>query len=164
MTDQRVDHGSFRIERSYDAPPKHVFAAWATEAEKDRWFGAGDDFLTHTDEYTLDFAVGRDEHLVGTLPNGRRFRYDATYLDIVDDVRIVSAYAVSINERRTSVSLMTVELNEEGGGTRLVLTEQGAFLDGLDSNDQREEGARDSLDTLARHLLRREPVGTPGDA
>jgi hypothetical protein len=37
-------------------------------------------------------------------------------------------------------------------GTRLVLTEQGAFLDGLDTNAQRQEGAADSLDKLGAFL------------
>ena len=152
MTNLRVDHGSFSIEHQYDASPDRVFAAWASHAEKDRWFGTGDDFLTQTDEYRLDFRVGGDERLAGTLPNGRRFGYDATYMDIVPGARIVAAYSVSIDGRRTSVSLMTVELSGDQSHTRLVLTEQGAFLDGLDSNDQRVEGARDSLETLARHL------------
>ena len=110
MTDHRVDHGSFRIERTYAASPQQVFAAWASQQEKDRWFGEGDDFLSQTDEYTLDFREGGDERLVGTLPNGRRFSYDANYLDIVDAARIVAAYSVSIDDQRTSVSLMTVEL------------------------------------------------------
>ena len=152
MTVHSVDHGSFSIERHYDAPPERVFAAWASHESKDRWFGAGDDFLTHTDEYVLDFHVGGDERLEGILPNGRQFSYDATYLDIVDSSRIILAYSVSIDGRRTSVSLMTVEISGVGDETRLVLTEQGAFLDGLDSNDQRKEGALDSLEKLARHL------------
>jgi len=152
MTEHRVDHGAFTLERTYDATPARVFEAWATHAEKDRWFGTGDDFLAQTDEYVLDFRVGGDERLTGSLPNGRRFRYDATYMDIVNDQRFVAAYSVSIDERRTSVSLMTVDLTDVGGRTRLVLTEQGAFLDGLDSNDQRVEGARDSLETLAGYL------------
>jgi uncharacterized protein YndB with AHSA1/START domain len=152
MTDHRVDHGSFSIERTYAASPQQVFAAWASEQEKDRWFGAGDDFLSQTDEYTLDFRVGGDERLEGTLPNGRRFSYDANYLDIVDAARIVAAYSVSIDDQRTSASLMTVEFNGEGRETRLVLTEQGAFLDGLDSNDQRQEGATDMLDKLGQHV------------
>ena len=152
MIDHRVDHGSFRIERTYAASPQQVFAAWASHQEKDRWFGEGDDFLSQTDEYTLDFREGGDERLAGTLPNGRRFSYDANYLDIVDAARIVAAYTVSIDDQRTSVSLMTVELTGEGSETRLVLTEQGAFLDGLDSNDQRQEGATDMLDKLGQHL------------
>lgn len=42
----------------------------------------------------------------------------------------------------------------EGGGTRLALTERGAFLDGLDRPRDRERGTRDHLDALAAELER----------
>lgn len=38
--------------------------------------------------------------------------------------------------------------------TRLVLTEQGAFRDGLDRPRDRERGTRDHLDALAAELVR----------
>ena len=150
MTDRSVVHGSFSIERNYSTAPQRVFAAWASQSEKNRWFGEGDDFLASTDEYTLDFRVGGRERHNGTLPGGRAFNYDAIYQDIVDDRRIIASYDVRIGGRRISVSLMTIEISAHiPAGTRLVLTEQGAFLDGLDTNAQRAEGARDSLDNSA---------------
>jgi hypothetical protein len=48
--------------------------------------------------------------------------------------------------------LPTVELNRSGDGTRLVLTEQGAFLDGLEPPAWREQGTGDWLDALGVHL------------
>jgi len=158
MTDRSVVHDSFIIERVYPATPQRVFAAWASHPEKDRWFGEGDDFLASTSDYTLDFRVGGRERLAGTLPDGRAFTYDALYQDIVADQRIVASYDVCIDGRRNSVSLMTVEFDEIARGTRLMLTEQGAFLDGLDSNAQREEGARDSLDKLGEYLRGQDEV------
>ena len=152
MTDRTVEHGTFSVERIYPAAADAVFAAWATQAAKDVWFGTGDDFLEVTDRYALDFREGGRERLVGRFANGRTFSYDAIYHDIVVGRRIVTSYDVAIDGRRTSVSLMTVEFTETTGGTRVVLTEQGAFLDGLDSNAQREEGALDSLDKLGRYL------------
>jgi uncharacterized protein YndB with AHSA1/START domain len=155
MTDSTVAHGEFSIERIYSAPPERVFAAWSSRAAKNLWFGEGDDFLAFTPEYTLDFRVGGQERLEGKLPDGRAFAYAAFYQDIVVDRRIVASYDVRIDGRRTSVSLMTVEFAAAPGGTRLILTEQGAFLDGLDTNAQREEGARDSLDKLDEYLSER---------
>ena len=152
MNGHSVAHGSFSIERTYPASPERVFAAWASHAAKDAWFGTGDDFLAVTDEYALDFRVGGREHLGGTMPNGRAFTYDSVYLDIVDCRRLVAAYDVCVDGRRTSVSLLTVEFTDVSDGSRVVLTEQGAFLDGLDSNDQRREGALDSLDMLGLYL------------
>jgi uncharacterized protein YndB with AHSA1/START domain len=152
MTEHSAAHGTFQIQRTFPAPRDRVFAAWALHAAKNAWFGEGDDFLNLTDEYTLDFRVGGRERLEGTLPSGNAFLYEAQYHDIVEDERIIASYEVAINGRRTSVSLMTVEFQKADRGTRLLITEQGAFLDGLDSNDQREEGARDSMKQLAGFL------------
>ena len=153
MTTRSVDHGSFTIERAYGSPPERVFDAWASRDQKNEWFGEGDEFLDITNEYTLDFRVGGRERLVGRFVDGREFSYEAVYQDIVANERIICSYDVSIDGRRNSVSLMTVELfTTPHGGTTLRLTEQGAFLDGLDSNEQRQEGAEDSLNKLGAHL------------
>jgi len=152
IANRSVTHGTFSVERTYPVPPERVFASWASRSEKNTWFGEGDDFLATTDEYTLDFRVGGHERLAGTLPSGRLFTYDGDFQDIVDDRRIVSSYDVCIDSVRISVSLMTIELAPVSDGTRLVLTEQGAFLDGLDTNEQRQEGATDMLDQLGEFL------------
>jgi len=65
MTDRSVVHGSFTVERSYPTTPHRVFTAWASQPEKNRWFGEGDDFLASTSEYTLDFRVGGHERHEG---------------------------------------------------------------------------------------------------
>jgi hypothetical protein len=48
----------------------------------------------------------------------------------------------------------TVELGPEGAGTRLVLTEQGAYFDGLDDTGERERGTAELLDALGAELRR----------
>jgi hypothetical protein len=52
------------------------------------------------------------------------------------------------------VSLTTVELGPTGAGTRLLLTEQGTFLDGREPARWREEGTGRWLDALAAELPR----------
>ena len=71
----------------------------------------------------------------------------------MEDRRIVASYDVRVDGRRTSVSLMTVEFEPTAAVLQAILTEQGAFLDGLDSNDQRQDGALDSLNKLGDDLL-----------
>jgi len=74
------------------------------------------------------------------------------YYDIVPDHRIVYSYEMYAGEKRMSVSLATVEIAPDSDGTKLTYTEQGAFLDGIDEPEAREEGTAWLLDNLAKYL------------
>jgi uncharacterized protein YndB with AHSA1/START domain len=161
MTDRTIVHGTFVIEREYPASPARVFAAFADPATKRRWFVAGKG--TEIDEFTMDFRVGGRESTrfrftggaaapPGAPPNGSPMRNDTTYLDIVPERRIVFAYTMALGDKRFSASLSTVDLRASGGGTRLVFTEQAAFLDGGDGPKLREEGWRGLFSRLDEEL------------
>lgn len=62
-----------------------------------------------------------------------------------------------LDETRISVSLASVELEAASAGTRLVYTEQGAYLDGHDTPALREEGTIQLLDALGA-ALQHEPA------
>jgi uncharacterized protein YndB with AHSA1/START domain len=145
-----VVHDSFTLERTYPAPAERVFAAWATIEAKSHWFG-NEEGLEPVGEHTLDFTVGGGEHLAAKA-EGKVFNFDATYYDIVDNERIVWAYDMRMDGRRISVSLGSVEIIPVPGGSKLMLTEQGAFLDGLDTNAQRAEGTEEFLNSLGTYL------------
>jgi hypothetical protein len=70
--------------------------------------------------------------------------------------RIVVANWIDVDHQRISVSQVTAEILPEGPGTRLVATEQGAYLDGFDSPDSRAGGIRAQLKALADQLTRGE--------
>jgi uncharacterized protein YndB with AHSA1/START domain len=78
--------------------------------------------------------------------------FDCHYYDIVPNERIVYAYEMYLDDQRISVSVATIEFKPVAKGTRLVLTEQGAFLDGFDNPKLREEGTRQLMDALAASL------------
>jgi hypothetical protein len=61
---------------------------------------------------------------------------------------------MNLGDTRISVSLATVEFKPAGKGTRLIFTEQGAFLDGHDTPAQREQGTGYLLDALGEELRR----------
>jgi uncharacterized protein YndB with AHSA1/START domain len=150
MTERSVSHATFAVERVYDASPARVFAAWSQPEAKRRWFVGPDNF--EKSNHQLDFRIGGQESVSGGAPGGPVYHYQATYQDIVPDQRIVTTYEMLMDDRRISVSVATVELKREGQGTRLVLTEMGAFLDGLDNVQQRQEGTRGLLDNLGKAL------------
>jgi uncharacterized protein YndB with AHSA1/START domain len=152
MTDRSVTHATFVVERSYDASPARVFAAWADPAAKARWFAGPEEW--GPDEFELDFRVGGREVSRGGPKGGPVHRYEARYQDIVTDERIVYSYWMHLDDALISVSVATVELRAEGAGTRLVLTEQGAYLDGHDTSAQRQQGTGELLDALGAALAR----------
>ncbi len=152
MTERSANHATFVIERTLDAPPARVFAAWAEPKAKARWF-VGPDAWEKSD-HKLDFRVGGQESVSGGPPGGPVHYYNATYQDIVPSERIVSTYDMHLDSTRISVSLSTVEFKPAGSGTRLIYTEQGVFLDGYDSVVDRERGTCDLLDNLDAELRR----------
>jgi uncharacterized protein YndB with AHSA1/START domain len=150
MKTPSVTHGSFTIERSYAAPPARVFHAWADPVAKARWFGGPDEWEKSRPEF--DFRVGGRERVSGGPKGGQSHDFAATYLDIIPDRRIIYCYEMHLGAARISISLATVEFRPEGSGTCLVVTEQGAFLDGYDDAGGREEGTRWLLGKLETSL------------
>ena len=71
------------------------------------------------------------------------------------DERIIHTYEMARFGRRMSISVQTIELSAEPGGTRLVLTDQGVYLDGRDNPAQRREGISLDLDQLGKALAAR---------
>jgi uncharacterized protein YndB with AHSA1/START domain len=149
MSERSVTHATFVLERLYDATPARVFAAWADAESKARWFSC------HA-SYRLDFRVGGRETTSGGEEGGPVYSYEARFQDIVPGRRIIYSYDMHEDDRRISVSLATVELDPEGEGTRLIFTEQGAFLDG-DRSGIHERGTAVGLERLEEELRRTAP-------
>ncbi|MEU5884095.1 SRPBCC domain-containing protein [Spirillospora sp. NPDC047279] len=143
MTDHSVKHSTFTLERSYAASPATVFAAWSDRDTKAKWFAAEDG------RYSLDFRVGGTEAVHGG-GDGAGLVARSEYRDIVPDERIVYTTALYTDEVLSTVSLTTVQFVRDDAGTRLVLTEQGTFLDDREQPEWREQGTGDWLDALGR--------------
>jgi uncharacterized protein YndB with AHSA1/START domain len=147
MTDHVVKHSTFTLERTYAASPAAVFAAWSDRDTKANWFAAEDR------RYTLDFRVGGTEAVHGRV--GADLVARSEYHDIVPNERIVYTTALFTNNVLSTVSLTTVQFDRDGDGTRLVLTEQGTFLDDQEKPEWREQGTGDWLDALGRQVGQR---------
>lgn len=145
MTERSAVHSTFVIERTYDASPARVFAAWAEPAAKARWAAC------HA-HHEMDFRIGGREVSSGGEPGGPVYTTEAWYRDIEPGERIVYSYTLSVDETRVSVSLVTVEITPDPGGTRLTYTEQGVYLDGHDTPEQRERGTREGFERLTEEV------------
>jgi uncharacterized protein YndB with AHSA1/START domain len=150
MTLSTVVHETFVIERIYDVPVAETFRAWADPMLKARWFAGSAEALGAG--YELDFRVGGREVNRGGPPGGPVYTFESEFRDIIPEQRIVYTNEMYADETRISVSVATVQFRSQEATTRLVLTEQGVFLDGHDTVAQREEGTRSLLDSLAAIL------------
>jgi len=149
-TKQSVVHSTFSLERSYEASPERVFQAFANLDHKAKWFSGPEQWVTGRRE--LDFRIGGREVQSGGPAGGPAHTFEAVYFDIVPDRRIIYGYDMYVGDRKLSVSLATIELVPQGKGTRLILTEQGAYLDGVEDGSQREAGTKELLEKLGQSL------------
>ena len=152
MSEHSIAYGSFTIERFYPAKPQKVFRAHSDAAIKRRWFAEGEGWDIET--YELDFRVGGREFGSFKFRDGQDIHNNTQFFDIVDNARIIFAYSMGFGEKPFSVSLSTVELKPDGKGTRLVFTEQAAFLEGADGADIRRAGWEQLLGKLESEVKR----------
>jgi len=146
-----IKHSSFVIERRFDYDPAQLYRAWADPAVKARWFnGPADKWKEDVRE--MDVRVGGRDRLIGKFVDGSESRFEAQYLEVVPEKRLVYAYDMYWQGKKISVSLASVEIVLAGKGTKLVVTEQHAFLDGYEDGGSRERGTRSLLENLADSL------------
>ena len=153
MTERSVNHSTIVIERIYDASPARVFAAWSDPDALLRWGSPGEGW--HSEISKFDFRVGGRQVSSFGPHDGETYLNETQYLDIVPNARIVSAGAMTTDGKRLFAGMLTVELESSDMGCRLILTEQGAFLDGHDLPENHEGGWNSMLDNLAEELKRR---------
>ena len=158
MTERKTAHSTFVVERTVNASPARVFAAFSTLEGKSKWFGAVDGLETIRREF--EFRERGHEHFSGkwTVPGpsgtmlGKVSTFDAVYLSIVPDERVVYAYDMTQGGKPISCSLATIEVTSQGAKTHLKITEQGAYLDGYDDAGQREHGTNFLTDLLVKSV------------
>ena len=145
MTQRSIVHSTFTLERIYPVPIAQVFRAWADPQIKVRWFAG------NPADYELDFRPGGIERNCA-VHDGQTITWESLYREILTDERIVYTSVLSEDSVAT-VSLTTVEFVAQDHGTRLMLVEAGAYLDGREQPAWREHGTGDWLDALGRHLV-----------
>lgn len=150
MSDYSISQGSFTVERRFSAPPARVFQAWSEPEQMKIWAAPAEGWNFDIDSF--DFQTGGETVMrfgpPGDVPYLDMGRYD----DIVPNRRIVTAYAISKGDVRISSSVSCLEFLPDAGGTRLRITEIGAYLDGHDSVEIRKGGVSQQMDQLGRYI------------
>jgi uncharacterized protein YndB with AHSA1/START domain len=150
MSPRPVIHGSFVIERDFDAPPARVYAAWTSPELKARWFVGPEGWTLIKRE--MDVRVGGSELLHGRFGEGKESLFKARYHALTPNERLVYVYDMFVNGEHHSLSLATIELQPRGAATHMTMTEHVAFLDGSDGTPSRKFGSSALLDKLADSL------------
>jgi len=147
-----VVHATFHLVRAYDASPARVWKALTDPVAKAQWFGVASEQVEII-ERAMDPRPGGRERLKGRFGGRVVSSFDATYYDVIENERLVYCYEMHLDDRKISVSVATLQLKADGKRTRLMVTEQGAFLDSYDDAGSRERGTGELLDALGRSLV-----------
>jgi uncharacterized protein YndB with AHSA1/START domain len=142
-----VKHGAFTVERTFNYEPATLYRAWTDASTKARWFnGPAEKWTEQVRE--MDVRIGGRERLIGKFIDGSESRFEAEYFDVVPERRLVYAYDMYWLGKKVSVTLASIEFVAQGNGTRLLVTEQHAFLDGHEDGASRERGTQALLENL----------------
>jgi len=150
MTDA-VTHAEFTIERRYAHPRARLYAAFADPEARRRWLIEGEGFTVES--YVPGFGVGAVESSSFRYQDGPLMTNDTVWQDVQPGTRAIFAYRMTLEGAPMSASLVTVLFEDDGpGASRLVLTEQGAYIGAFADVAGRERGMRDLLDALDAEL------------
>ena len=138
---------SLQIERSINAPPEIVYAAWLEAETMRRWLAPSDDFTTIV--HRADGKVGGGFKIEMRKPDGSVHIASGTYTELVPARRIAFTWTWE-NHPEDGNSVIGVDLAPEGKGTRLVFTHEQ--LPNATSRDNHLTGWTGCLERLARNI------------
>ena len=148
----KVVHATCVVERSFAKPSGIVFAALSDPNKVRRWMGGSEysELLEFACEFreggkqVVKYKMGPETPIAGeVITNEGRFQ------QIVLGERIVTVSTMKRSGRIFSASQVTFELLPTDKGTDLILTHQGAFFEGSEGPEMREQGWNGLMDKLA---------------
>jgi uncharacterized protein YndB with AHSA1/START domain len=120
-------HETLNLERTYNAAPSRVFAAWSDAKARERWGRPNDEEFIVYDQ--ADFRVGGEDVSRCGPKDDLRWLARVRYLEIIRDKRIAMAEHVSEAGRAKASALIIVEFEPVGKTTKLSLNIQIAAFD-----------------------------------
>ena len=139
-----------QVRRTFDSPREDVFEAWTSSEVMRRWLAAGRDWTTPTVEVDLR-PGGRIRVSMAETGGDPVHTFEGTYLEVAPPERIVFTLDWQGDEADGVTSTVTVEFQEDGGRTTVVLTQTG--LPSARSRDEHEDGWAKCLEGLDARVL-----------
>ncbi|GAA3931136.1 SRPBCC domain-containing protein [Actinomadura viridis] len=140
----------FEIIRGFDAPRELVYAAWTTPERFARWFGPRI-FVTPADRVLLDARPGGGWTATMIGDGGFEVTLSGTYREVDGPGRLVFTTGDPDHPGDEPASVVTVTLDEEGGGTTMRFHQFGVNT-GAEHAEQAKAGWVEFFDRLAEHL------------
>jgi len=146
-SDIQLMHDRLQITRVFQAPRPLVFSYWSHADRLQQWSGCKDATDCHVE---MDFRVGGS--FVQTMRiKGSDFTVKGTYTEIVEPEKI--SYQIDLGPG--GVGHVVVEFMDQGGSTKVVLTQEG--LPDETMCKIVSQGTSESFDNL-HHMLAAQPV------
>jgi uncharacterized protein YndB with AHSA1/START domain len=149
-TRTRMLHDTIRMERTYNASPARVFAAWESVEARLRWSVPFPEAGAAYDQ--TEFKVGGLDIMRCGPRDDMRYLAHVRYLEILPDRRIVMAERVAEAGEVRAASLITIEFEPTGKATKQTVTMQVSAFDGSDMLDGYSTGWTAALDNLAKEF------------
>ena len=143
-------HATLVFEREVPATVERVFAAFASAKSRSDW-GAPSDTATIIYDQD-DFREGGEDRFRCGSKTNPNIHGPTRYLEIIPNRRIVSSETISMDGQRLCASLVTLELTQSGGVTKLRSTSQVASFIGQDMISGTEVGNNSSLNSLVNYF------------
>ncbi len=133
------------LRRKYNASRERVFAAWTQPDIAAKFLGPGDITIP---EVQMDVRSGGSYRITMLKPDGERMVARGTYREVRPPERLSMTWRWEEDDPADEhESLLTLEFNELGSGTELVLTHD-QFIS-AESRDRHEQGWSIIVDQLA---------------
>ena len=145
-----ITHATIVMERTYNAAPARVFAAWADVEARKRWSAPAENIRIEYEE--ADFREGGRDVSRCIEPGNDDYTAVVNYIDIQRNQRIAFVEDIAHGKKRVSAALISVELAAIADATRLLLTMQIASFDGSNMEQGYQFGWNAALDNLAKEF------------
>ena len=146
----QTENLSLEIKRLIKAPRDRVYAAWTDPAQLKQWFGPEN---VQTRELIADTRVGGTFRWDLTNSEGEKMTMRGEYRELRPGRKIVFTWQLEDDETwKNHISIVTVELDDAGGGTELRLRHER--LPNEDSRDGHTRGWNSALNKLEKMFSR----------